>query len=143
MRVMVTGSRDWTNTTLITNELTAVLQSKEFKRSKGPVVLVSGACRTGADAIAEKVWHSFGLDVEQHPAKWNELGLYAGLVRNQEMVESGVDLCLAFIKNNSKGASHALRLAEEAGVKTIVWREDRAVPERKGAPHEHHQGQEG
>jgi hypothetical protein len=48
-----------------------------------------------------------------------EHGVYnpqAGLARNRLMVELGADICLAFVRNGSRGASHCAALAEEAGI---------------------------
>lgn len=47
----------------------------------------------------------------------------AGFVRNKQMVDTMPDLCYAFIKNNSKGATMCAKLAEDAGISTIYFRE--------------------
>lgn len=111
MRILVTGSRDWDDW----NKIEEVL----FKRLDNGVVLVSGNCPTGADHIAETLWELWGGEVERHSADWDKHGKRAGYVRNQEMVDLGADICIAFIKNNSKGASMTARLAEEAGIETV------------------------
>lgn len=43
------------------------------------------------------------------------------------MVESAPDLCLAFIRNGSKGASHCAQAAEDAGIPTVRYTQDGAA----------------
>jgi len=40
------------------------------------------------------------------------------------MVAAGADLCLAFIHNGARGASHCAALAEQAGIPTIRIRRE-------------------
>lgn len=112
MRILVTGSRDWDDRDLLWQTLSAAAEDVGN-------VLVSGACPKGADRMAEE-WAECQPDftVERHPADWDRHGKRAGFIRNDEMVQLGADLCLAFIKNESKGATMTARLAEAAGIPT-------------------------
>lgn len=119
MRVLITGSRSWDDRETIEDALKRVW----LKFGKDPdAVLVSGACPTGADRIAEEVWEAQGLSVERHPADWNRWGRRAGFIRNSEMVNAGADICVGFVRDDSRGATHTLKLAEKAGLN--VWRID-------------------
>jgi hypothetical protein len=113
-RLLVTGSRDWSDARVITREL-EIVQAHEGEQ----VVLVSGNCR-GADLIAEEVAVKFGWMIERHPADWKTHGKRAGFVRNAEMVEKGADYCLAFVKDNSAGASNTVVKARIAKIPTKV-----------------------
>jgi hypothetical protein len=112
-RVLVTGSRTWTDRQVIADAL----------REHCPpgTVLVTGACPRGADALAEQLWREGGGQTERHPADWSA-GRSAGMARNAAMVAAGAAVCLAFIRDNSPGASHTADLADRAG--TPVHRYD-------------------
>lgn len=125
MRVLVTGSRTWNDETTIVKALEAVA----FAAADGGysrLVVVHGACPTGADSIADMWVRGWTLDditvsAERHPALWDIHGRRAGYVRNHEMVRTGADLCLAFIRDGSAGATNCAELAEQAGIPMRVW----------------------
>ena len=117
-RILITGSRTWENTDTIFGALWGA------QEEIGDFTLVSGACPTGADRICEDAARRAGMPIERHPADWKTHGRRAGFVRNAEMVNLGADLCLAFIRDNSKGASMTADLAQKAGIPTIIYRED-------------------
>lgn len=125
MRVLVTGSRDWPDKYVVFDAL-----QKAFELSNGNMVVVHGGCPTGADAYAAE-WVrlrmgflGYMVDDEPHRADWKgprKKG--AGYARNAEMVNLGADLCLAFIYNDSDGATHCSGLAKKAGIKTETFKD--------------------
>lgn len=120
-RLLVTGSRDWTDMVTLEQELTVGW----LNLGGGQVTLVSGNCPTGADAAAEDYWEAMDFGpIERHPADWDKLGKKAGYVRNAEMAKLGADLCVGFLKKNSNGTKMMIGLAERAGIQTVVARED-------------------
>ena len=119
-RVLITGSRDWTDHIAIHEALAVVCSERT-----GRLVIVHGACPRGADAIASRWVDNFGDQYrsveERHPANWQINGKRAGFIRNAHMVNLGADICLAFIRNGSRGATHTADLAEKAGIPTRRW----------------------
>lgn len=113
-RVLVTGSRTWTDKEAI------LAAFRKHANKAHTITVVHGACPKGADALADELAQEFGVPVERHPADWS-IGKQAGFRRNAEMVAAGADVCLAFIHNNSKGATHTADLAEKAGIPTYRY----------------------
>ena len=110
-RVLITGSRTWS-----TQDWRVIFDALA-EYNYPPVTLVSGACPRGADHIAERIAADLGWTIERHPADWKGgYGRAAGFVRNAEMVKLGADVCVAFIKDGSRGATHCADLAEKAGI---------------------------
>lgn len=126
MRILITGSRTWTDAGMVAQAIDAAIA--EF--GADDITVVHGACPLGADRMAGAYvedmagWYDNAnkrLVEERHPADWTRLGKRAGFVRNAEMVKLGADVCLAFIRDGSRGASHTAGLAEKAGIATRRW----------------------
>jgi len=116
MRILITGSRDWTDK----DAILAALREHDTRVASNSIV-VHGACPTGADQLAEELAQEYRVRTERHPADWKGLGRGAGFIRNAQMVNLGADICLAFIRNGSRGATHAAALAEGAGIPTYRY----------------------
>lgn len=131
MRVLVTGSRTWRDRGRVAAALQKVcddydlnFRADEYGNTMPDprkITVVHGACPSGADMWADDWCMANFLEAERHPADWLRYGGGAGYRRNAEMVNLGADLCLAFIKDNSNGATHTAGLAERAGIKTVRY----------------------
>lgn len=118
-RILVTGSRNWTDR----DAIYMALATYTFLPG---TVIVHGACPTGADAIAgEWARETIGFFEEAHPADWSTHGKAAGPKRNQAMVDLGADICLAFPLGDSRGTRDCMRRAEAAGIPVRSFEEPR------------------
>lgn len=122
------GSRDWegiygeSRIVAVLNQVLALADALGRE-----LTIVHGGCPTGADAITDR-WcrrREDQVKLEAYPANWQWRRKGAGPVRNKDMVERGADMCLAFIKDYSRGATGLAVLAQEAGIPTYVvaWEE--------------------
>lgn len=121
MRILVTGSRDW----LDQNAVWAALDEAYENHVRGEIFLVVHGGAKGADTMA-RAWASrrrrdgaLNIYHEQHSAQWIQEGKFvkaAGHQRNQRMVDRGADLALAFIRNNSPGATGCLQMILRAKI---------------------------
>lgn len=120
--VLVTGSRDWDDTETIQRVLDHVV-SLEYRGTK--FTLREGGAR-GADKITREQALILGWSVETFEADWSRYKKGAGFIRNKAMVETHPvpSLCIAFIRNNSRGATMCAELAEDAGIPTLYYRQD-------------------
>ena len=136
MRVLTTGSRDWDRQDVVDGALD-ILARAAAAAGDGELVVVHGACfpkpnpdgsmpLVSADWLVElwaRRWqsHPLTIRIERHPANWRKYGRrYAGRKRNQEMVDLGADLVLAFHRGGSSGTAHCVEAAEKAELTTKV-----------------------
>ncbi len=111
MKILVCGDRNWTDYDAVYAALDAL------DAEAGPVTVISGMAR-GADTHAANWAAATGRSLLPFPADWKRYGRGAGPVRNQQMLDEGPDLVLAFHDDlaASKGTADMVRRSERAGV---------------------------
>jgi len=107
MRVIVCGGRDYDDEDAMRARMTTL-------RHEHPDAVVIHGGAPGADTWAGYLAEALGLDVELHKANWAAHGRAAGPIRNQEMLDSGVDLVIAF--PGGRGTKDMTIKAQHAGV---------------------------
>lgn len=114
MKVLVCGSRDWTDEGKIVERLVKLPRGTE---------IISGGAR-GADQLAATIGRGLGFNVTEFPAEWRDRdNLYrpwAGKERNLRMLDENPDLVIAFWKNGSTGTLHTKSNAEARGIEVEV-----------------------
>lgn len=109
-RFLVCGGRDYADWQFMRKKLKVLLEEDWM------FILVHGDCR-GADRLAAGWAKACELIVEAYPADWAKYGRAAGAIRNQEMLDSGIDGVIAF--PGGKGTANMIKIAIQAGVP--VW----------------------
>lgn len=115
MRVIVCGSRDFENYSLLNEELNNWLGELDKKK----LVILSGAAK-GADTLGEKWAYANYVTVERYHADWEKHGKAAGPIRNSEMLEAGAQACIAFWDGISRGTKDMIDKARAKGIKVKV-----------------------
>lgn len=145
VRIMMTGSRDWTDKRSIAAALKRAIKfiGKDPKIQPFELTLVHGDA-SGADRLTARIAEEyFGMFTEAHPADWSVHNKScptkepsngscwkgrasckrAGFRRNQEMIDSGAQLLLAFVKDNSRGSTGTLNIWLKEGRPAIICRQ--------------------
>lgn len=144
MRLLITGSREWTHLRSMTTALQYLARGHfEGSGDLRQLLVVHGKAYKGADALAASWvarWRGKGWPVEQerHPADWGadcvkgckpnhrrtkngrEFCPFAGFRRNQAMVDLGAQLCLAFWRDNSSGTKDCIDRARKAHIPVLI-----------------------
>jgi hypothetical protein len=120
VRILVTGSRDWPYREIVWRELDLAVSDRFLRET---ITVVEGQSPGGGadDHVHEWVlmMQRKGFDVrsERHPPDRRRHGWpMAAFIRNQEMVDAGADLCLAFRLNGSAGTTDCLARIRKAGL---------------------------
>lgn len=130
MRVLVTGDRNYKRYWVVWGMISGAAAASGDFETRDRVVVIEGEA-DGADSLArdacKDIWCA---EPEPHPANWypdgETLDRGAGHKRNQEMVNTGADVCIAFkdkfdFAPDAKGGTEdCVRRAVKAGIPTYV-----------------------
>lgn len=120
MRILITGSRDWQDKRVVCD---AILDLNNwYPIDWDEAVVVHGDCPTGADRMAQDFAEAHDIATERHPANWSLYGRAAGPKRNQQMVDLGADIVLAFMNPGSKGTADCVKRAKKAGLTVRIYK---------------------
>lgn len=133
-RVLVTGSRDLDDEATV---FEALWHQARVAGGLDKLTVIHGAA-AGADSIAAEWCKSWPEVTEESvPANWTRPCTgncfhkerykngerycpVAGNLRNQEMVDRGADVCLAFPRGEARGTNDCIRRAKKAGIPVII-----------------------
>lgn len=115
-RVLVTGSRNLTDYELVKQWILYAIPEEWLPED---VDIIHGDAR-GADRLAGKVAHEFGMLERAFPADWDKYGKAAGYQRNSFLLEQEPDVVVGFPLPGAKGTWDMLKKAVDAGVETVV-----------------------
>jgi hypothetical protein len=125
LRILVTGSRDWTDRDAIARALRAALMN--YWPADVPV-LVHGAA-PGADTIADHIWQTWRTHQQdagapipfEQPERYPARDFPSPRARNQHMVDLGATVCLTFAQSWASGTGMCARMARRAGIHVIDY----------------------
>lgn len=82
MRLLICGSRTWTNKD-------AILKAVKEEREHGLIEVVIDGAALGADSLGHAVAKELKIPTLRFPADWKTHGNSAGPIRNQQMLDEG------------------------------------------------------
>jgi len=131
MKVIVAGSRNITNLSLLTKVMSKIIN--EYKIQVDEVV--SGGAK-GVDTLGEKWAEANGISIQSFPARWDDLSIkdamirknkfgrlynvLAGFQRNEKMAEYA-DVLIAFWNGYSNGTADMVQRAKKHNLKVFVF----------------------
>lgn len=108
IEVIVTGGRDYADRERVYKILDAV---REFY---GQIDWLKHGGATGADTLADEWAAARGVNAVRFPADWETHGRAAGPIRNQDMVDDGAIVVVAF--PGGRGTADLMKRARRAGI---------------------------
>lgn len=135
IRILVTGSRMWSDVSLLTTSLDTAAAGHDrvtLIHGRCDPRNTAGECVPWGDALADPTlgpflgadWYAHhhavarGWAVKEYPANWTLYGTAAGGIRNQHMVNlrPAADVCVGAPLGKSPGIRDCMRRARAAGI---------------------------
>lgn len=128
MKVLVCGSREWTNEKAI---------EREFRKLPQGTTIIHGACPTGADHLADKWAMKMGFSIRRYPADWEGEAAATGsaraagpkrnarMIREEHKSGDSIAFALAFTPDlaRSRGTKDCVERARKVGIRVTVVNE--------------------
>jgi len=118
IRVGVTGGRKYQDAGVVAEMLSFASSMKEH------VTIVVG-CANGLDRLVRDWCKKNDVMFEEFVADWTNLGKAAGPMRNKAMLDSGMEILIAF--PGGTGTAHMTGICRKAGVQVIEVSEHDSV----------------
>lgn len=115
MKIIIAGSRDFSNYELLRDRLNYLLKNAS---DEDEITIISGGAR-GADQLGERYAKEKGYKIIRKPANWDKYGKSAGYKRNEEMAKIA-DVCVCFWDGESRGTKHMIDLSKKYKLKLNV-----------------------
>lgn len=117
MRVLFSGNRKFDD-----DRVVIAMLDRLVARAGGPphVTVVHGGSGS-LDWMVDVLARHIGMKVEIHRADWQRHGRAAGPIRNQEMVDLGADLLVAYPLPEGRGTQDCIERGVKAGIPTLVY----------------------
>ena len=110
MKVLVCGGRDYDKRARVHRVL-----DEQHDRSEITEIIHGGA--TGADEMGGRWAEYWNIPVRVFPADWGTYGTYAGPRRNEQMINDGPQLVVAF--GGNRGTGHTVSLAKKRWIPLV------------------------
>jgi len=143
MRVIIAGGRDFNDFDFLDKETVKImklLRTEGINVNVNNISIVSGEA-SGADTLGEKFADKYGIRVDKHPAKWNDLdaipckiktnrygkeyNALAGFNRNRDMAlfakeDEEIGVLIAFWDKKSHGTKDMIDLGNKYGLRVFI-----------------------
>lgn len=116
MRVLFCGTRD------VISRFEAKIERIMKTLNPKTDIIIHGGCK-GVDMMCDDIAHKLEFTVEVYPALWSQYGRAAGPIRNQQMLNTGIDRVIAFHPNldESKGTKDMVNRARKNYIHTTIY----------------------
>jgi len=119
LRVIICGSRELSDIRYIIRCMNYLRQFVSF--GKENITIITGGAK-GVDTIANALAMKYGYNTEVYEADWEKDKKSAGVIRNQKMLDTGINIVLAlFDATRTSGTGDMADRARAAGVETVEF----------------------
>lgn len=115
VRIIICGSRNWTNKRTIHREIDRLLA-----KYGDELVIIQGGAR-GADTIATIYALDKNIKVCSYNADWETYGKRAGPIRNQRMIDEGKPQGVVAFDLGTSGTADMVSRSRNAGLPVIIY----------------------